>query len=358
MIRLGASDLYITVDSAPGFRIGENISNISDSKLTNQQIQDMFLMILDSDQINQFYKDRELNCAIELPDIGRFRLNLFMQRQHPGAVFRHVRSDIPTCEELGLPEIFKSLIMKKRGLIIIAGQTGSGKTSTMAAMLGHRNREGSGHIITVEDPIEFVHQHDKCIITQREVGIDTSTFNVALANALRQKPDVIAIGEIRYRDTVEHAMRFARTGHLCIATLHAENSVQSIERLTGFFDADLRGQILNNLSNLLTAVVSQRIVTATNGTRSIVTEVMLNQGYITTLISEGKFSEMHGVMEKSADQGMHTFDHCLLNMYRAGKINADTAINEADNIANVKMAIKLGSSNAGGFNNGSSAFTS
>lgn len=340
MVEQRASDLYLTHDAPPSLRIAERITPLSDAELTDEDIRRFTDQLLTPTQKDEFESTLELNTAISWKDSARFRINVFRQQLHEGLVLRRIQTDIPTVESLHLSPLYADLIMAKRGLILVVGPTGSGKTTSLAAMVGHRNLHGDGHIITIEDPIEYVHAHERCIITQRDVGIDTYSFAIALKNALRQRPDVVVIGEIRDREVMEHALYFAETGHLCLATLHANNASQAIERITNFFPEERHPQILLNLSLNLRAIFSQRLITNLQSTRSLIMEIMLNNGLIKQLIEEEKIRQIHEMMEKGSGEGMMTFDQCLLKLVAEGVISAEMAIAESDNPANLRLQLK------------------
>ena len=334
------SDLYLTFGFPPSMRAGDAIHVLGDKPLGEADIETMLAELINEEKIEEFQSTYEYNTAINWENKARFRVNVFRQQQHTGIVVRRIQTDIPTTESLHLPEVYKELIMERRGLILVCGPTGSGKSTSLAAMIGHRNLHGSGHIITIEDPIEYVHDHRQCIITQRDVGIDTFSFGLALKNALRQRPDVVLIGEIRDREVMEHAINFSETGHLCVATLHANNSNQAIERVLNFFPEEKHHQVLMNLSLNLRAVLSQRLVLNRENSRSIALEIMLNKGFIRKLIEEGKIKEIKEIMEKSRDQGMLTFDQSLLDLFKLGIITEEVALGESDNSANLRLSIK------------------
>ncbi len=335
-----ASDLYLTFGYPPTMRVSDKIRPIGKESLTDEQIEAFLAELLDEEKRDEFDGTLELNTSINWHDRARFRINVYRQQQHTGVVFRRINTDIPTLESLNLPAIYGDLIMEQRGLVLVVGQTGSGKSTSLAAMIGHRNRHGSGHIMTIEDPIEFVHQHAGCIVSQRDVGIDTYSYGIALKNALRQRPDVVLIGEIRDRETMEHAITFAETGHLCVATLHSNNANQAIERVLNFFPEEKHAQIRLNLSLNLRGIIAQRLVLNLHHARSLVTEIMLNNGLIKSLIEEGKIREIKEMMERGRSEGMQTFDQSLFDLYAAGVIGEDQAISEADNPANLRLNIK------------------
>ena len=348
MVERKASDLYLTFDCSPAFRLQEGISPLSSAPLNEADITRYMDQILTPDQLDEFHSTSELNAAINFSDASRFRINVFRQQSHNGIVIRRIETSIPDLEPLGLPQIYGDLSLLKRGLILVSGQTGSGKTTTLAAMVGYRNRHGNGHIITVEDPIEFVHHHNGCIITQRDVGIDTYSYALALKNALRQRPDLVVIGEVRDREVMEQALYFAETGHLCIATIHAGNASQTIERVMNFFHEDRHHQVLMNLSVNLQAVLSQRLVHTLQGTRTLALEIMLNRGLIRQQIEQGKIKQLREMIEKGASDGMHTFDQHLFDMLQKRIISAETAIAEADSQPNMRMLIQNRKANEGG----------
>ena len=313
MLAAKASDLYLTVGAPPMARGDAGLTPLAPAALTDADVELMLGDLAGADALADFARSKELNLALDLGPAGRFRVNVFRQRQHSGLVIRQIPAVIPTLQDLRLPDLLGRLCLEKRGLIIMVGGTGSGKSTSLAAMLDYRNRTESGHIITIEDPIEFIHDHQKCIVTHREVGIDTASFEAALKNALRQKPDIILIGEIRDADTMEHAIHIAETGHLCLATLHANNANQAIERIVNFFPHEAHAQLLLNLSLNLKAVVSQRLVPTLAGKRAVALEIMLNQGQIRDLIRKGEVRDIKAAMAAAADQGMRTFDQSQCN---------------------------------------------
>ncbi len=336
----GATDIYLTVDSPPSLRFETHIQPYNADKMTDDDILQAMRAIVSPEIIDEFEATLEYNTAINWKNNIRFRVNIFRQRQHTGIVMRRIYTNVPTLESLNLPPIYSNLIMEKRGLILVVGPTGSGKSTSLAAMLQHRNVNGSGHIVTIEDPIEFILEQQNCIITQRDIGIDTYSFGIALKNALRQTPDVIVIGEIRDKETMEHAVVFAETGHLCLATLHANNANQAIERIINFFPEERHKQILLNLSLNLKAILSQRLVLSQQGSRVIALEILLNHGLIKALIHEGRVKEIKECMEKARDEGMQSFDQALIDLYVAGHITEEIALSESDNPANLRLAIK------------------
>lgn len=340
MVTRRASDLYLTYDSPAALRINDNIVAVNRSSLHDEDIQRYISQLLSPEQQDEFHSTFELNMALNFSDTARFRVNVFRQQGHHGIVIRRIENNIPTIESLKLPPIYGELAMLKRGLILVSGQTGAGKSTSLAAMVGHRNTYGQGHIITVEDPIEFVHQHDKCIITQRDVGLDTYSYALALKNALRQRPDLVVIGEVRDREVMEQAIYFAETGHLCIATIHANNASQTIERVINFFPEDRHPQILLNLSLNLRATLSQRLMRTLDGGRTLALEIMLNRGLIKQHIELGKIRQLREMIEKGAMDGMQTFDQHLFDLYQRRIIGEEVALAESDSVANLRMQIQ------------------
>jgi len=341
MVKHRASDLYLTVGFPPTLRVSDRLLPISENKLTDTDIESIIDELLEPEKREEFSSSLEFNGAVNW-DSGsaRFRINIFRQQKHNGLVIRRIQTEIPTLASLKLPAIYADLAMEKRGLVLVVGPTGSGKSSSLAAMIEHRNSNGSGHIVTVEDPIEFVHEHRGCIVTQRDVGIDTYSYGLALKNALRQRPDVVLIGEIRDRETMEHAINFSETGHLCFATLHANNANQTIERILSFFPEDKHRQVLLNLAMNMRAILSQRLVLTKNNERAIALEVLLNRGLVKSLIEEGRVKEIRETMEKNRVEGMCTFEQALLELYMKGEISEEVAVSESDNPANLRLQIK------------------
>lgn len=294
-------------------------------------------VLLDNEHREEFESALELNISVTEEDGSRFRLNFFRQQGRTGIVVRRINTVIPTIESLGLPDVYAKMVMKKHGLIILASPGGSGKSTSMAAMVNHRNKHGSGHILTIEDPIEFVHEHGNCIITQREVGTDTYSYGMALKNALRQRADVIVIGEIRDRESMDHAMRFAETGHLCIATLHSNNAGQAVDRIVNFFPDDSRSHILSTLAQTLLCIISQKLVVNIDQNYSLAMEILLNAGLVKTLISDDRIKELGEAIERNLDTGMQTMDQALFALYENGKISLEVALSEAENASNFKL---------------------
>ena len=342
MVSQKASDLFITSGFPPAFKVDGKMTPVSSQALTSQHTQELARSIMNDRQAAEFESTHECNFAISPPGIGRFRVNVFMQQQRVGMVLRTITTKIPTFQELGLPDVLKDVVMTKRGLVILVGGTGSGKSSSLAAMLGHRNHNSYGHIITIEDPVEFVHDHDKCIVTHREVGVDTDNWHAALKNTLRQAPDVILIGEIRDRETMEYAVAFAETGHLCMATLHANSANQALDRIINFFPEERREQLLMDLSLNIKALISQRLIPKRDGKgRAAAFEILLNSPLIADLIFKGNVHEIKEVMSKSRELGMQTFDQALFVLHEAGAISYEEALKNADSVNDLRLKIKL-----------------
>jgi twitching motility protein PilU len=342
MISKNGSDLFITTDFAPAFKIDGKITPVSTQLLTASHTVELARSVMSDRQAAEFEATKECNFAISPGGLGRFRVSAFVQQQKIGMVLRVISTEIPTIEQLGLPTQLKDIAMTKRGLVIMVGATGSGKSTTLAAMIGYRNENSHGHIITIEDPVEFIHPHRNCIVTQRDVGLDTDSWGTALKNALRQAPDVIQIGEIRDRETMDHAISFADTGHLCLATLHASSANQAIDRIINFFPEERRQQLLMDLSLNLKAMVSQRLVPLrdTKG-RCAAVEIMLNSPLISDLIFKDEIHEIKEIMKKSRELGMVTFDQTLFDLYEADKISYENALRNADSVNDLRLAIKL-----------------
>lgn len=342
LVQKNGSDLFITVGAPPSMKIDGKMTPLSNQALSPQHTQTLVRSIMNDKQLGEFEAKQEVNFAISLPGVSRFRVNAFTQRGSMGVVLRVIRSEIPNFEGLGLPPVLKDVAMTKRGLVIFVGATGSGKSTSLASMIGYRNENSFGHIITIEDPIEFVHQHKNCIVTQREVGVDTESYEIALKNTLRQAPDVILIGEIRDREAMEHAIAFAETGHLCLSTLHANSTNQALDRIINFFPEDRRPQLLMDLSLNLKSVVSQRLIPRADGEGRIpAVEVMLNTPLMSDLIFKGNVHEMKELMAKSNEYGMQTFDQALFQLYEADLITYEDALRNADSINDLRLKIKL-----------------
>jgi twitching motility protein PilU len=343
MIEREASDLFITAGLPPSMKVHGEIAAVAENPLTEQQAHQLAYNLMDKNQREEFKLNLECNFALAHSDSGRFRINIFKQKNQLGIVLRRINTEIPSLEALRMPSQVKNLALAKRGLVIIVGATGTGKSSSLAAMIGHRNKEGSGHIITVEDPIEFIHEHHGCIITQREVGVDTHSFEAALQNTLRQAPDVILIGEVRSRETMEHAIAFAETGHLCLTTLHANNANQALDRILNFFPKDRRDQILLDLSLNLNAIVAQQLIpTPDRNDRRVAVEILLNTPLVAQMIKEGDVTKMKEIMAQSNNLGMVTFDQALYELYSSGEITYEDALHHADSRNELRLMIKLG----------------
>ncbi len=342
MVSKNGSDLFLTAGFPPAIKVDGRIVPASSQPLTPQHTLALARAIMNDRQAAEFESTKECNFAISPSGIGRFRVNAFVQQGRVGLVLRTINTEIPTLESLGLPEVLKEVVMSKRGLVIVVGATGSGKSTTLAAMIGYRNENSHGHIITIEDPIEYVHEHKKCIVTQREVGVDTDSWDVALKNTLRQAPDVILMGEIRDRETMDYAIAFAETGHLCMATLHANSSNQALDRIINFFPEDRRPQLLMDLSLNLRAMISQRLIPRAEGKgRVAAIEIMLNTPLVSDLIFKGQVHEIKDVMKRSRELGMQTFDQALFDLYEAGIISYEDALRNADSMNELRLEIKL-----------------
>jgi len=342
MLSKKASDLFITAGFPPAFKIDGNMTPVSQQSLNAQHTSELARAIMNDKQTAEFEETKECNFAINPAGIGRFRVNAFVQQQRVGIVLRTITTKIPEFDDLGLPQVLKEVVMSKRGLVIFVGGTGSGKSTSMASLIGHRNKNSHGHIITIEDPVEYVHEHINCLITQREVGVDTESWEAALKNTLRQAPDVILIGEIRDRETMEHAIAFAETGHLCMGTLHANSANQALDRIINFFPEERRAQLLMDLSLNLRSVVAQRLIPVKDGKgRVAAIEVMLNSPLISDLIFKGNVHEIKEIMKKSRELGMQTFDMALFEHYEAGKISYEDALRNADSMNELRLQIKL-----------------
>jgi len=342
MIAQKASDLFITAGFPPAMKVDGKLTPVSNQALSPQHAREIARSIMNDKQASEFEATHECNFAISIPSLARFRVNAFVQRSSTGLVFRTITSKIPKFEELNLPPVLKDVALSKRGLVIFVGGTGSGKSTSLAAMIGYRNENSYGHIITIEDPIEYIHDHKNCIITQREVGVDTENWFVALKNSLRQAPDVILIGEIRDRETMDYAIAFAETGHLCMATLHANSTNQALDRIINFFPEERRSQLLMDLSLNVRAFVSQRLIPKVDGKgRAAAIEVMLNSPLISDLIFKGDVHEIKEIMSKSRELGMQTFDQSLFDLYESGDISYEDALRNADSVNDVRLKIKL-----------------
>ncbi|MDX1625862.1 MAG: PilT/PilU family type 4a pilus ATPase [Wenzhouxiangellaceae bacterium] len=336
------SDLFITVGAPPCIKVHGRIRPINREPLSKESATSIVLGTMSEEQVAEFKRENELQYAISIEGFARFRMSAFYQRGSIGVVCRRIETEIPTFKELDLPESLADLAMAKRGIIVMVGATGTGKSTTLAAMIGHRNENSTGHIISIEDPIEYVHRHRRCIVTQREVGIDTSSFEVALRNTLRQAPDVILIGEIRTREAMEHAITFAETGHLCLTTLHANNANQAMDRILHFFPEERHGQVLLDLSFNLRAVVAQQLIPSIDGSRRhVALEVLLSTPLVQEKIRKGKIEELKKLMKDSTHHGMVTFDQSLIRLYQEGLISYEDAERHADSANEVRLAVKL-----------------
>ncbi|NKE68191.1 PilT/PilU family type 4a pilus ATPase [Ramlibacter sp. RBP-2] len=347
MVSRNGSDLFLTGDFPPAIKVDGKITKVSPQPLTGAHTLALARSIMNDKQAAEFERTKECNFAISPPSIGRFRVNAFVQQGKVGMVLRVIPQILPTIDKLGVPQVLKEVTMTKRGLCILVGATGSGKSTTLAAMVDWRNENSYGHIITIEDPVEFVHPHKNCVVTQREVGLDTDTWEAALKNTLRQAPDVILMGEIRDRETMEHAIAFAETGHLCMATLHANSANQALDRVINFFPEERRAQLLMDLSLNLRAMISQRLVPKQDGKgRAAAVEIMLNSPLISDLIFKGEVSEIKEIMKKSRNLGMQTFDQALFDLYENNVISFEDALRNADSLNDLRLQIKLNSQRA------------
>ena len=352
MVAKDASDLYFTVGAPPSMRVQGQMMAVDKSPVPPGGTKMIAYKIMDQDQIAAFEKSPEMNLALADSKIGRFRVNIFKQRNHIGLVIRNIKTKIPGIEELGLPPILQKLVMQKRGLILFVGATGSGKSTSLAALIDYRNSNSAGHIISIEDPIEYVHSHKRSIITQREVGDDTISYQEALKNTLRQAPDVILIGEIRDRETMEHAIAFAETGHLAISTLHANNSNQAFDRIINFFPEDRKRQLLMDLSLNVRGIVSQRLLPSLDGQRTAAFEILLGTPVICDLLLKGEIHKIKDIMERSENVGMQTFDAALYKLYKEGRISYEEALRNADSQNNLRLRIDLEEKDAGSAGSG------
>ncbi len=343
----GGSDLFLTADFPPAIKVDGKVTRVSPQPLTGQHTLALARSVMNERQAAEFERTKECNFAIAPQGIGRFRVNAFMQQGHVGMVMRTIPQTLPTIDGLGLPPVMKEISMTKRGLVIMVGATGSGKSTSLAAMIDWRNEHSHGHIITIEDPVEFVHAHKNCIVSQREVGIDTDGWEQALKNTLRQAPDVILMGEIRDRETMEHAVAFAETGHLCITTLHANSANQALDRIINLFPEERRQQLLMDLSLNLKSIVSQRLLPKEEGKgRIAAVEILLNTPLISELIFKGEVAEMKDLMKRSRELGMQTFDQALFDLYEAGEVTMEDALRNADSVNDLRLQFKLHSQRA------------
>jgi len=348
MVTKKASDLFITAGVPPSIKIHGKVMPVTQRALTPEKAREVVLSVMNEEQRREFARAHECNFAISAAGIGRYRVSAFQQRNHVGMVLRRIETTIPTIEELRLPNILKKISLTKRGLVIFVGATGTGKSTSLASMIGYRNRTTTGHIISIEDPIEFVHNHDKCIITQREVGIDTDSFETALKNTLRQAPDVILIGEVRTSETMDYAVAFAETGHLCMCTLHANNANQALDRILHFFPREKHNQVLMDLSLNLRAIVAQQLIPTPDGKgRRPAIEIMINTPLVSDHIRKGELHLLKDLMAKSNEQGMQTFDQSLFALFKSGEITYEDALHHADSPNDLRLMIKLDSSDSG-----------
>ena len=349
MQQQGGSDLFVTAGAPPSMRLHGKITPLTDKGLSPQQTMALAMSVMEDKEQEEFQSTQECNFAISVPDVARFRVNAFVQRGSAGMVIRIIGFEVPSLEKLNLPTVLKDVAMTTRGLVIFVGGTGSGKSTSLAALIDYRNVNSQGHIITIEDPVEFVHQHKGCLVTQREVGTDTDSFEIALKNTLRQAPDVILIGEIRDEHTMEHAIAFAETGHLCLATLHANNTNQAMDRIINFFPEERRNQLLLDLSLNLKAVISQRLLATPSGDgRRAAVEILLNSPLMSELIKKGEIHDMKELVKKSTEQGMKTFDEAIYELIKSGEVTMEEGMRNADSVNDLRLRVKLGESNAGG----------
>ena len=348
MSQAGGSDLFVSKDFPPAMKLQGAMQPLTNQKLSGEVARELANALMNQRQREEFAKELECNFAISIPGVARFRVNVFVQQQHVGMVIRTIANEIPNFTKLGLPDTLKNIVMTKRGLVLVVGATGSGKSTTLASMIDHRNRSSAGHIVTVEDPVEFVHQSQQSLITHREVGIDTHSWHNALKNTLRQAPDVILIGEIRDTETMEHAIAFAETGHLCLGTLHSNSANQTIDRIINFFSEERRKQLLMDLSSNLCAIISQRLIRTADGKgRRAAIEILINTPIIADKLLKGEFHEIKPIMAKSRELGMMTFDAALFDLYNDGAISYDEAIRNADSANELRLNIKLSGKGGG-----------
>lgn len=341
MVEKKASDLFFSVGTAIHMKVEGIMTPITDKAVNSNQIAELANSFMNDAQKKEFAATLELNMALSVPGVGRYRINVFRQRGEVSMVVRYIVGNIPSLSELNLPEILSSIVMETRGLVLVVGATSSGKSTTLASMIDYRNQHECGHILTIEDPIEYIHKHKKSIVDQREVGLDTLSYDNALKNAMREAPDVILIGEIRDRETMKHAISYAETGHLCLSTMHANNANQAMDRIINFFPEEAKPQLLLDLSLNLRAVISQRLIPGLHDKRVPAVEVMINTPYIAELIDKGRIDEIREVMERSTEQGRQTFDQALFTLYQAGKISKENAVRFADSRNNVALKIRL-----------------
>jgi twitching motility protein PilU len=341
MVKHNASDLFFSVGAPVNIKIHGTTRPVAENSLTAQDVHQLAYSIMNDGQIVTYESSLELNMALSFANLGRFRVNVYRQRGDTAMVIRYIQSNIPSIESLGLPPILKELIMEKQGLILVVGSTGSGKSTTLAAMVNYRNENRTGHILTIEDPIEFIHEHKKSVVDQREVGMDTHSYQEALKNALREAPDVIVIGEIRDRETMQHAIHFAETGHLCLSTLHANNANQTLERIVNFFPDTAHHSLFMDMGQHLRAIISQRLIPSLDRKRVPAVEILLTSPFIAQLIEEGRVSDIKDAMEQAAVDGMQTFDQSLYKLVKDGKIDIADALRYADSKNNLRLRLRL-----------------
>ncbi|HEX4881219.1 MAG TPA: PilT/PilU family type 4a pilus ATPase [Porticoccaceae bacterium] len=341
IIEQDGSDLYFSTGAPPSMKVQGKLIPVTDAVLPPGAVRDLAAAVMDAEQRAEFERRPEMNLALSQSGVGRFRVNIFKQRSEVAMVIRTIKTEIPDYRNLGLPDTLPKLVMQKRGLVLFVGGTGSGKSTSLASLIDFRNTNSAGHIITIEDPVEFVHRHKRSIVNQREVGIDTDSYEDALHNTLRQAPDVILIGEIRSRETMEHALAFAETGHLCLSTLHANNANQALDRIINFFPEDRHKQLFLDLSLNLRGIVSQRLIPTVDGKRAAAIEILLGTPRVCDLIKGGKIDDIKEVMEKSATQGMQTFDSALYQLYKEGRVSLQEALQNADSVNNLRLKIQL-----------------
>ncbi len=351
LVQNDGSDLYLTFNAPPAAKFQGELKALSRNKMTSEELVEIANFLMTDEQREQFEHKPEMNLALDEPDIGRFRINIFKQRTHIALVIRNIKVDIPNADDLGLPDVLKQIIMKKRGLVLFVGGTGSGKSTSLAALIDHRNANATGHIVTIEDPIEYVHPHKKSLISQREVGVDTDCYEDALENTLRQAPDVILIGEIRTEETMEHALAFAETGHLCLSTLHANNTNQALDRIINFFPEERHNQLLMDIGVNIQAFISQRLIPTVDGKRVAAIEILIGTPTVRDLIMKGDVMALKEVMEKSEELGMQTFDSHIYKLYKAGIISLEEALKNADSESNLQVRINLEKTDFAGLHN-------
>lgn len=347
LVERDGSDLYLSTGAPPSIKCLGELVPLSQQALPVDRVRQIAYAVMNEEQVNEFETKPEMNLAISEENLGRFRVNIFKQRNEVSMVIRSIKTEIPNFSELGLPPVLPQLVMEKRGLVLFVGGTGSGKSTSLASLIDHRNSNSAGHIITIEDPVEFVHRHKRSIVNQREVGVDTDCYEDALQNTLRQAPDVILIGEIRSRETMEHALAFAETGHLCLSTLHANNANQALDRIINFFPEERHNQLFLDLSLNLRGVVSQRLIPTLDGKRTVAIEVLMGTPRVRDLIKKGEVDALKEVMEKSKEQGMQSFDQALFDLYKGGKISMEEALRNADSANNIRLKITLDEKKSG-----------